>query len=77
MVNDSYVYLRVKLSIAKGILDEDIDHRLRKFNTATFNIIMDSKELSEAIKSKLIVKKFLPILLNGMDSSLNSEVDCY
>ena len=57
--NDSFVYLGVKLRIVIGMLtlDIDIDHRLRKFNAAAFNIFMNSKDLTEAERCELIVKK--------------------
>ena len=45
-VNDSFVYSRVKFRIVQRMLDVSIDHTLRKFNAAAFNIIINSKDLT-------------------------------
>ena len=77
-VNDSFVsalYLGVQFIIVKGMLDVGIDHRLRKFNAAALNIIMNSKDLTKVERCEIIVKKCLPILMYGMGLSLISEVD--
>ena len=47
----------VKFRIVKGMLDVDIDHGLRKFNAAAFDIIMNFRDLTEVKRCEFIVKK--------------------
>ena len=74
--NDSVIYLGIKFRIVKRIMDVDIDHRLRKFNAAAFNIIMNSKDLTEVVRSGLIDKKmFAPIAVwYGFKFDIRSEL---
>ena len=39
------------------MLDVDIDHGLRKFNAAAFDIIMNFRDLTEVKRCEFIVKK--------------------
>ena len=43
----------------------------------SFNIIMNSNDLSELVRRELIVKKCLSLLLDGMGLSLISEMNYY
>ena len=37
-----------------------------KFNTACYNALLNSNDLSEVIKCELVVKKCLPVLMYGI-----------
>ena len=50
----------------KNILTIDVDDRIKKFNMSAYNVLINTKDLSEVIKCEIIVKKCLPVLLYGM-----------
>ena len=59
-------YLGVNLIMDKKQLTIDIDDRIRRFNIAAYDILLNSLELSEMVKCELIVKMCLPILTYGV-----------
>ena len=56
-------YLGVNLVINRKELTKDIDDRIKKFNAAAYDILLNSSDLSETITCELVVKKCLPINL--------------
>ena len=67
LVNDnSIAYLGVKLVMKKNILTIDVDDRIKKLNMSAYNVLINTKDLSEVLKCEIIAKKCLPVLLYGM-----------
>jgi hypothetical protein len=63
---DRIRYLGVGLLIKKGWLTMDVNDRIMKFNAASYNVLLNSSDLSEVIRCELVVKKCLPILMYGI-----------
>ena len=59
-------YLGVNLVINRKELTIDIDDRIKKFNAAAYDVLLNSSDLSETIECELVIKKCLPILLCGI-----------
>ena len=45
----------------KNIVIIDVDDRIKKFNKSAYNVLINTKDLSEALKCEIIVKKCLPV----------------
>ena len=56
-------YLGVNLVINRKELTIDMDDRIKKFNAAAYDVLLNSSDLSEIIRCKPVVKICLPILL--------------
>ena len=61
-------YLGVNLVINRKELTIDIDDKIKKFNAAAYDVLLNFSDLSETIRCELVVKKCLPILLYGIDA---------
>ena len=59
-------YLGVNLVINREELTIDIDNRIKKFNTAAYDVLLNSFDLSRTIRCELGVKKCLPIMICGI-----------
>ena len=57
--DNSIAYLGVKLAMKKNILTIDVDDRIKKFNMSAYNVLINTKDLSEVLKCEIIVKKCL------------------
>ena len=55
----------MNLVINRKELTIDIDDRIKKFNAAAY-FLLKSSGLSETIRCKFVVKKYLPILFYGI-----------
>ena len=78
VVNDiSIAHLGVKRVMKKNALTIDVDDRIIKFNVAAYNVLINTKDLSEVLKCKIIVKKCLPVLLYGIGGTDVSDIDIY
>ncbi len=62
----SIKYLGVNLMIYRGILTIDVNDRIKKFNMAAYDVLLNTTDLTEVIRCELIVKKCLPVLLYGV-----------
>jgi hypothetical protein len=58
-------YLGVNLIMRRKVLTMDIEGRIKKFNGATYDVLLNAKELSEVVKCESIVKNCLPVLMYG------------
>ena len=71
-------YLGENLVISRKELTIDIDDRIKKFNAAAYDILLNSSDLSETIRWKLVVKKCLPIiLLYGIGAIIVDQIAVY
>ena len=70
-------YLGINLVMCKKVLTVDIDERIKKFNGAAYNVLLNTVDLSEPIRCELIVKKCLPVLIYGIDAIKTSQDDVY
>ena len=59
----SIKYLGVNLTVCNIVLTIDIEDRIRKFNMAACDVLLNTSALIEVIRCELIVKKCLPVLL--------------
>ena len=48
------------------MLTLDVDERIKKFNTAAFDVLLNTSDLSEIVKCELIIKKCLLVLMYGI-----------
>ena len=48
------------------MLTIDVEYRIRKFNMAAYDVLLNTSDLNEVIRYELIVKKCLPVLLYGI-----------
>jgi hypothetical protein len=62
----SIKYLGVNLIMSRGRLTLDVDERIKKFNMAAYDVLLNSNDLSETVRCELIIKKCLPVLLYGV-----------
>ena len=62
----SITYLGVNLIVCNNVLTIDVKDRIRKFNMATYDVLLNTNDLNEVIRCELIVKKCLPVLLYGV-----------
>ena len=70
-------YLGVNLVMSRKELTIDIDDRIKKFNAAAYDVLLKSSDLSETIRSKLVVKKCLLILLYGIGAINFDQIAVY
>ena len=70
-------YLGVKFAMKKNILTIDVDDRIKKFNMSVYNVLINTKDLSEVLKCEIIIKKCLPVLLYGMGGTEVPDNDIY
>ena len=75
--DNSIVYLGVKFVMRKNIQTIDVDDRIKKINMSAYNVLINTKDLSEVLKCKIIVKKCLPELLYGIGGTEVSDNDTY
>ena len=54
-----------------------IDNRIKKFNAAAYDVLLNSSDLSETIRYELVVKKCLPILLYGIGAINVDQIAVY
>ena len=59
-------YLGVDLVINRKELTIYIDGRIKKFNAAAYDVLLNSSDLSETIRCERVVKKCLPIPYMGL-----------
>ena len=59
------------------MLTIDVEGRIRKFNMAAYDVLLNTSDLNEVIKCELIVTKCLPVLLYGIDGVLITNRDIY
>ena len=74
---NSIRYLRVNLVINRKALTINIDDRIKKFNAAAYNVLLNSSDLSETIRFELVVKKCLSILLYGIGAINVGQIAIY
>ena len=70
-------YLGVNLVINRKELTIDIDDKIKKFNAAAYDVLLNSSDLSEIIRCELVVIKCLPILLCGIDAINVDQIAIY
>ena len=72
----SIKYLGVNLIVCNNVLTIDVEDRIRKFNMAAYDVLLNTIDLNEVIRCELIVKKYLPVLLSGIGgvSIANREI---
>ena len=70
-------YLGVNLVINRKELTIDIDDRIKKFNAAAYDVLLNSSNLSETIRCELVVKKCLPILFYGIGAIYVDQIAIY
>ena len=75
-VDNGIRYLGVNLVINRKELTIDIDDRIKKFNAAAYDVLLNSSDLSETIRCEL-VKKCLPILLYGFGAINVDQIEIY
>ena len=76
MNDNSIAYHGVKLVRKKNILTITVDDRIKKkINMSVYNILINSKDLSEVLKCEIIVKNCLPVLLYGIGGTDVSNND--
>jgi hypothetical protein len=63
---ESILYLGVKFIMKRGCLVVDVNDRIKKFNGAAYDVLLNSHDLSEVVRCEIIVKKCLPVLLYGI-----------
>ena len=63
---DSIKYLGVNLIVRGKMLTLDVDERIRKFNAATFDVLLNTSDLSKIVRCELITKKCLPVLMHAI-----------
>ena len=73
----SIKYLDVNLIVCNNLLAIDVEDRIRKFNMATYDILLNTSDLNEVIRCELIVKKCLPVLLYGIGGVSITNRDIY
>ena len=62
----------------KNIVIIDVDDRIKKFNKSAYNVLINTKDLSEALKCEIIVKKvFACIFLYGIGGTEVFDNDIY
>ena len=44
----------------------NVNDRIRKFNVAASDVLLNTTDLLDTVKCKLVVKKYAPIVLYGM-----------
>ena len=54
---DSIKYLDVNLIVRGKLLTLDVDVRIRKFNAAAFDVLLNTTDLSEILRCELITKR--------------------
>ena len=59
----SVKYLGVNLIVCNNVLTIDVKDRIRKFNMAAYDVLLNISNLNEVIRCELIVRKCLPVLL--------------
>ena len=69
-------YLGVNLGYRKE-LTIDIDDRVKKFNAAAHDVLLNSCDLSDTIRCELVVKKCLSMLLYGIDAINVDQIAIY
>ena len=70
-------YLGVNLVINGKELTIDIDDRIKKFNAAAYDVLLNSFDHSETIRCEFVVKKCLPILLYGTGAINFDQIAIY
>ena len=70
-------YLGVNLVINRKKLTIDINDRIKKFNAAAYDVLLNFSDLSETIRCELVVKKCLPILLHGIGAINVDQIAIY
>ena len=57
----SIKYLGVNLIACNNVLTIDVENRIRKFNIAANDVLLNFSDLNEVIRCELIVKKCLSV----------------
>ena len=70
-------YLGVNLVINRKELSIDIDDRIKKFNAAAYDVLLNSSDVSETIRCELVIKKCLPIPLHGSGAINVNQIAIY
>ena len=55
----------------------DVNHRILKFNVASFDVLLNADGLCETLKCEINVKKCLPVLLYGVGASNLDDASLY
>ena len=61
----------------KNILTINVGDKIKKFNMSAYNVLINTKDLSEVLKCEIIVKKCLPVLLYGIEGTDVSDNNIY
>ena len=71
-------YLGVNLVISRKELTIDNDDRIKKFNAAAYDVLLNSSDLSETIRYELVVKKcYIGLLLYGIGAIIVDQIAVY
>ena len=54
-----------------------VEVRIRKFNMAAYDVLLNTSDLNEVIRCEVIVKKCLPVLLYGIGGVSITNRDAY
>ena len=73
----SIKYLGVNLIVSNNVLTIDVEDRIRTFNMAAYDVLLNSSDLNEVLRYELIVKKYLPVLLCGIGGVSITNHDIY
>ena len=76
-VGSSINYLGVNLIVCNNVLTIDDEDRIRKFNMAAYDVLLNTSDLNEVIRCKIIFKQCLPVLLCGIGGVSITNRDIY
>ena len=63
--------------VCNNVLTIDVKDRIRTFNMAAYDVLLNTSDLNEVIRCELIVKKCLPVLLYGSGGVSITNRDIY
>ena len=73
----SIKYLGVNLIVCNNVLTIYVEDKIRKFDMAAYDVLLNTSDLNEVIRCELIVKKCVPVLLYGIGGVSITNRDIY